>query len=182
MESVKYLAPDDYTMLMAEIALFQRIDSIDWISILSDAKSNVPKREDYVKTERPGYLNVSSYNEKIADAMVRQTKGEDLWVGVYVERSDSFSPHRSNAKDPELYQFGWLNLISETKANYVFHWISDRNYNGLNSDIPSRVVKKALESSYKLKKQYIELSTDNKIHFMTSEDLCGEDITAEESA
>lgn len=177
LEGTRTLSPEDYSILMAEIALFQRIDSMDWKMILSNAESNEPKSSDYVKTEDPGYLDTTQFDIEYANAMIHETQDKDLWVGVYITREQSFNPNSSYAKESDVFSFGWIRLISESPVYYFFNWLPDQGeYMGLQGKFAVDTVKYALRTQHKLKKQYFGLPKDTKVHFMTSEDLCGEEL------
>ena len=185
MDDVRDLKPEDYDMLIKEVELFKKLNTIDWPSILTKAKEG-PKREDYVKSENPGSADTSMFENELMDAYVNKTLGKDLWLNVFVRRPDSFNPDAENVNEPDVYRDGWMQLIKTSPAYYYFHWIRDGyRYTGgrgyasvvMMGEVSKRSMEYALNETHKVKKAYFELPnrSNGKPLYLTSDEMCIED-------
>jgi len=182
--NIRNLTSEDYDILIKEIELFKRIDSLEWGDILERAKG--PKRSDYVITPRPGNLDTSMYDTPILDNIVGKTKGRDLWVLVNVTRSNSFDRFASDVRYPNVTGYGWLQLIKSSPAFYIFHYIPDHIYSnfnthtstsskGLQGTFTQSNIDSALKQEVKLKKLYISIPEDKPIYLSSSDLVAGND-------
>lgn len=182
--NIRDLTSEDYDILIKEIELFKRIDSLEWGDILERAKG--PKRSDYVVTPHPGNLDTSMYDTPILDNIIGKTKGKDLWVLVNVTRSDSFDRYASDVKYPNVTGYGWLQLIKSSPAFYIFHYIPDNLYGrfsahtstsskGLQGTFTQSNIDSALRQEVKLKKLYISIPEDKPIYLSSSDLVAGND-------
>lgn len=179
------IQPEDYDVLLSEIELFKRIDSIQWMTLFDNAREGKPKYEDYVKTEHPGTLNLRPYTSEFLSQAIQKTKNSDEWLLLYANRGYNFNEYRSNAKDPDVNRCGWFKLVKETSTAYQFHWLQDNSYIsgrsvGMRGMYSTEAVKNAESKIYKFKKEVFELppksggnlnDKDESLHYLSTEEL-----------
>ena len=169
--SINLLDSDDYAELEATYTLFKKIDTIDWATVINQIQTGVPKREQYVTEEDPGYKDTSKWDKMISDYNINRIIGKDLWIWVYISREDSYDRYNSN--NPGVDGHGWVQVTSATDKFYIFHWLDDTHSN--NSKLFSKGrINQALNRTYKLKKIYIK--PEEPIQYMTTEELTEFDV------
>ena len=142
--------------------LFFKIDKLNWDQILTEAKSNAPKRKDFGTTLNPGTKNTDSYDTQISRYQIDRTLGTDLWVKVNISREHSYDKWSSRARNAGIHGEGWMKLISMTDIYYTFYFV---NYNALRRDSGSiynvphvydkEVMDYVMGDEIRLKKEYI---------------------------
>ena len=161
---------DDLPVLQATYNLFSKVDTIDWQSILTKLSNDVPKKEDYVTTQDPGYLDTREYDEKIKNYDISRIVGKDLWVKVNIRREDSYDRWSSYCNAPGVDGRGWVKVLSESDKFYTFNWLDLGN--GSNDEFKPEYIEKQLRKKYRLKKIYFD--TIKPIEYLTTEDLTAE--------
>ena len=118
----------DYDTLAATYDLFSKISTINWVSVLEDANTGVPKKSDYVTEPYPGNSpNTSEIDKQISKSQIEDYVGEDVWV-----KANYYSTGNTRYPDKDVY----IKLVSEgpTKAYYYGYMVSRSDWYW-NSDI-----------------------------------------------
>lgn len=162
---ISYLDSNDYEELQATYALFSKIDTIDWQTVLDHINSGVPTQDKYVSAPAPGYKDTSKWDESITNYNIKRIIGKDIWIKVYIRREESYDRYNSN--NAGVDGDGWIKVDSATDKFYIFNWLANR----YSSDdvFDKNKVDSALRHTYKLKKIYIEPA--EPIEYMSTAEL-----------
>lgn len=167
LDSIGAIGPEDYEVLQNEIQLFKVIDTIDWKSMLEDAKSSAPKKSEYVSLERPSPVDYNQYDKERANIAISKAMGKDLWISVQVDRGPSFDYNTYDYSD--VIGDGFARFEKQTPAYYFFNWIPGRYANSVKSGtLHETVLNRACNRLIKLKKAYF-LVPDNVVYISTDE-------------
>lgn len=160
---------NDYAELQATYNLFTKIDTIDWEAVINQINNSVPKKENYVTVENPGYKDTSKWDDAISAYNLNRIVGKDAWIKVNIIREDSYD--RWNSTNAGVDGTGWIRIKSATDKFYVFNWLEDRYSNRSNKSngFLKSYVEGALTRTYKLKKIYIHPL--EPIEYSSTEDL-----------
>ena len=181
---LSYLSPEDYNTIIQEIALFKKIDNIDWRLVLDRAARGVSS-EDYIKTKNPGPKSTSMFDDQLKDYDIARTKNSDSWLFVNVTRSETFDRYADNTPCPQVEGYGWMKLVKSSPAYYYFYWLNEPNDYDAGRDfgygIRGKYTMLSIERSSspsnvcKLKKIYFHVPKDKAL-YLTPEELCGDEL------
>lgn len=185
LNGISNISAEDYEMLIHEIALFKRIDNIDWTDLIERAHKGV-QVTDYITEPYPGSKDTSLFDTQLLDYDIARTQNSDNWLLVYVRRADSFDSD-PNAPFQEVHDYGWMKLVKSSPAYYYFYWL--REYDGyavrhgggaglLGKYTQSRVNRAMGDWNIcKLKKIYFSIPNNHTI-YLTPDELCSEEVDA----
>lgn len=159
------LDSNDYGELKATYDMFQKLDTIDWNTIIDKINQGVPKEEDFVKEPYPGRMDTSTWDSSIKNYNISRIIGKDLWIRVDINREESYDRYNSN--NPGVDGDGWVQITSATDKFYIFHWL-ECTYD-CKTDFPKNKIDYALRREYKLKKIYF--SPKEPLEYATTRDL-----------
>lgn len=184
LSSISSISAEDYQMLIHEIALFKRIDNIDWTQLIDRACKGVDISE-YVTEPNPGSQDTSLFDTKLLDYDIARTQNSDNWLFVYVQRAESFDVYAEGTPCPEVHDYGWMKLVKSSPAYYYFYWL--REYStydvrhgdgiGVNGNYTLNNLEHATMSHNlcKLKKIYFSIP-DNHPLYLTPDELCSREV------
>lgn len=118
--NVHALDPSDYIILKYTYEFFDKVNKINWKSILNKIDENAPKLAEFNLDRDTGELDTSNYDRAVSTSILDSYVGKDIWILVF-DRSRRLASYRWYSDD---YCYYYIKIKSATSSFYTIDYLS----------------------------------------------------------